>query len=232
MIKTFNDLKTDVITKLGIQTTDAYYTDTILNNWIKQGTRWATSFKKWPFTEGRVSSTFTGIEEWNFEGYKSDSFRIVQIGGKRLEKLNFEDYQILREEESDNDDRVYSDFGRTVFINPQIDLSGTLTCYGQYTPVDIDPTDLTSETVFSNGDEEGNEAIVEKVLEFAKTREKKLLEAQAHKVRASEILDLLYKKVTDEQFNYKTHSARGGMWKRIDVVAGELEDEMFKRNQF
>src|SRR3990167_1302562 len=100
MLTTFNDIKTDVINKLGIATTDANYTDAILNTWIQQGTRWATSYKKWPHTEGRVSTTFTGTEEWTFEGYRADSFRMMQIGGKRLEKLNFEDYQIFREEDS------------------------------------------------------------------------------------------------------------------------------------
>ena len=100
MLNTFGEIKTDVIEKLGISTTAAFYTDTILNDWIQQAERWATSFKKWPFTEGRVSTTFTAgtgenSDEWSFEGYKSDSFRILTIGGERHEKLNFEDYLIL-----------------------------------------------------------------------------------------------------------------------------------------
>jgi len=218
MLKTSSEIKNDVIQKLGISTTAAFYTDAILNDWIKQATRWATAYKKWPFTEGRVSTTFTGVEEWSFEGYKADSFRIMQIGGKRLEKLTFDDYQIFREEDSGANDRVFTDYGRLVFINPNIDLSGTLTAYGQYTPVDIDLTDATSTTVFSDGDEEGNEAIVEEVIAFANTREKKENESNFHHTRAVQILDSLYKKVADEQFNYKTHRTRGGMWRRIDVI--------------
>lgn len=233
MITTSGDIKTDILNKLGVSTTSAFYTDAILNNWIKSATRWATSYKKWPFTEGRVSTTYTSAnEEWSFEGYKADSFRIVQIGGKRLEKLNFEDYQIFKEEDSGANDRVFSDFGRLVFINPNIDLSGTLTAYGQYTPIDIDMTDTASTTVFSNGDEEGNEAIVEEVLSYAKIREKQEQESGYHHTRAMQILDSVYQKVAQEQFNYKTHRTRGGMWKRIDVVEGGVASDSISRDQF
>lgn len=232
MINTFNEIRNDVIVKLGINTTSAYYTETILNDWVKQATRWATAYKKWPFTEGRISTTFTSVEEWSFEGYKADSFRMIQIGGKRLDKLNFEDYQIFREEDSSGSDRVFTDFGRLVLINPNIDLSGTLTAYGQFTPADMDVTDLTATTVFSGGDEEGNEAIVEEVLSFANIREKKETEAQYHHERAKQILDVVYGKVAEEQFNYKTHRTRGGMWKRINVLDSGVEDDKIKRDQF
>lgn len=232
MLRNFDDLKTDVIRRLGISTTAAYYTDDILNDWIQQGERWATGFKKWPFTEGRISTTFvSSTEEWSFEGLKADSVRIARIGGKRLEKLNFEDYQIFREDRSADDDRVFTDFGRILFVNPNVDLSGTLTVYGQYAPAPIDVTDLTATTVFSDGDEEGNEAIVEKVLSFAKQRAQKK-ESDTHEARAKAILDRLWDKITKEQFNYKTHRARGGMWRRIDVVNGGVEDELLRRDQF
>lgn len=232
MVTTFNDIKTQVINKIGVPTTDAFYTDAVLDGWIKSATRWATAFRKWPFTEGRVSTTFTGVEEWSFEGYKADSFRIMQIGGKRLEKLNFEDYQIFREEDESGTDRVFTDYGRLVFINPNIDLSGTLTAYGQYTPVDIDSTDLTSTTVFSNGDDEGNEAIVEEVLSYAMKRRQDEQSATLYHSSAEKILTDLYARVNDEQFNYKTHRTRGGMWKRIDVVNSGVEDDMVRRDQF
>lgn len=232
MLTTSSEIKTEVLQRLGVTTTSTFYSDTILNNWIKTATRWATSYKKWPFTEGRVSTTYSSAsEEWSFEGYKADSFRMVQIGGKRLEKLTFEDYQIFREEDGGND-RVFTDFGRLVFINPSIDLSGTLTAYGQFTPVDIDMTDNDSTTVFSNADEEGNEAIVEEVMFYARTREQKDAEAQIHHTRATQILDTIQGIIEDEQFNYKTHAARGGMFERIDVVNGDLHDEIIKRDQF
>lgn len=222
------DIKDDIVRKLGVATTSAFYTDTILNGWIQEAGRWATAYKKWPFAEGRVSTTYSSVEEWSFEGYKADSFRIVTVGGKLLTKINFEDYLIMREERPTADDRVFSDFNRTMFINPNADVSGTLIAYGHLNPVDIDMTGGT--TLFSNFDEEGNEAIVEEVLNYANVREKKLKEAQFHHQRAELILEGLWKRVQDEQFNYKTHNR--GMFKRFDVLQGAEVSDLIKRDQF
>lgn len=232
MLSNFSDIQTDVVRKLGITTTAAYYTDAIINTWIQQAARWAAAYKKWPFTEGRVSTTYAGSEELSFEGYKAESFRMLVIGGKRYQKMNYEDYLILKEVEPNSTERVFSDYGRLVIVNAGAGDSGTLTAYGQYQPVDIDVTDNTAQTVFSNGDEEGNEAIVEKVLEFASAREKKSEEALLHLQKASAILETLWKKCEDEQYAYQTSRQRGGMFQRIDVVNGGLPGELYKRDQF
>lgn len=232
MLTTFNDIRTEVINRLGIETTAAFYTDTLLNQWIRGANRWATSYKKWPHTEGRLSTTWAGSEELLFEGYKADSFRFMQIGGKRLQKLSFDDYQIFREQTPAAADRVFSDFGRLVYINPNVDLSGTLTAYGQYVPVDIDVTDLASETVFSGRDEEGNEAIVLEVISYAKTKKQLDKEALVYHKSATDLLDALWKKIQDEQFAYQTHRTRGGMFKRIDVLNNRTEDDGVRRDQF
>ena len=232
MLSNFNDIKTDVIVKLGITTTSAYYTDAILDDWIQQAERWATSYKKWAFTEGRVSTTWAGTEELTFEGYKADSFRYLKVGDKVFQKLNFEDYLIMKEETPNANDRVYTDYGRLVMVNPKADASGTLTAYGQYTPLPIDVTDLTATTVFSGGDEEGNTAIVQEVLSYAFTRKEEPALVKFHHENAVAILDSIKGIIDDEQFNYHSHKTRGGMWERVDVIDGGLRDELFKRDQF
>lgn len=235
MLNNLGDIMTEVLVRNNRSTTDSFINDTILQDWTRQAHKWAAAFHKWPFTEGRTSTTFTtgtgeNSDEWSFEGYKADSFRILQIGGKRLTKLNLADYQIFREEQPDGDDRVFSDFGRTVFINPNIDLSGTLTAWGQYEPV-VDPTDLAATTVFSGYDEEGNEALVEKMSSYLKRREHLTAEAELHDKRASEKLEEIWKRIQDEQYAYQTHPDRGGMFERFDVLRGGPTDEI-KRDQF
>jgi hypothetical protein len=232
MIANFGDIKDQVVVRLGISTTSAFYTDDILNDWIQGATRWASAYKKWPMSEGRVSTTFTATEEWSFEGIKTDTIRLLQVGGDRFQKLNFEDYQIFREVEPGSDEKVYSDFGKIVFINPGADASGTLTVWAQYQPIDIDVTDTTAKTVFSDWDEEGNEAIVHKTLSYAFTREKKENEAAVHDAKAVSILERLWENIQGEQFQYQTHRSRGGMWKRINILAGGVDDEIIRRDQF
>jgi hypothetical protein len=240
MIKTFGDIKTSVIVKLGISTTtSSYYTDTIINNWIFEGARWATSFSKWPLTEGRLSTTFVaGTEEWGFEGLKAETVRFLKIGTERFRKLNFDDYQIFREEESSSTERVFSDFGRILFINPKTDASGTLAVYGQYAPKEMDvtsgasPSEITADTVFSASEQEGNEAIVEKVLSYAMTSERKPNDAENHHLKAVRILQGLEKRFAEEHYQYQTHPSRGGMFKRINVLKGGIADDLNKRDQF
>lgn len=238
-LNTNGDIITEVLVRNNITTTDAFVTDTILQGWLKDAHIWAMSYKKWPFTESRISTTFAGGgglggDEWYFEGYKADSIRMIQIGGKRLLKLNFQDYLIFREEESTGNDRVFSDFGRVVFINPYLDSSGTLVAYGQFQPV-LDVTDLSAQTGFSSWDEEGNEAIVEKMTGYLKRRLHEAGEAELYDKRASTKLDEIYKRVEDEQYAYQTHPDSQGMFKRIDVVKGRgggQSDPINNINQF
>lgn len=228
-INTAGDIITEVLVRNNRTTTDSFVTDTMLQDWLRDAHTWASAYKKWPNTEGRLSTTFTGTEEWFFEGYKADSIRFIKIGDKLLQKLNFKDYQTMKDERPDASDRVYSDFGRIVYINPSSDVSGTLVAYGQYQPV-LDPTDLTAETIFSSWDAEGNEAIVAKMTSYLKHREHLPDEAVTFDQMASVKLEELWKRVGEEQFAYQNRNT--GMWSRIDVIDGSLYDDEIKRDQF
>ena len=224
---------TEVLVRNNRTTTDSFVTDTILQDWLREAHNWATSLRPWPFTEGRYSTTFaTGTgpnsDEWFIEGYKADSIRFLTIGGKNHQKINFQDYLIFRDESSGSTDRVFSDHGRLVYVNPSTDATGTLVAYGQYQPL-IDPTDLTAETLFSSWNGEGNEALVEKMTSYLKRREHLPDEAELHDQRATAKLLEIYERITDEQFNYQDKGE--GMFKRIDVLNGGFEDDI-SENQF
>ena len=233
MLNTFADIKNEVLVRLSASTTLGFYTDAILNSWFNDAYSWAASFKKWPFTERRdnTATWSSGTEDYAYPSdFRSDGIRLLQVGTRRLQKLTFEDYQIFREEEDSADDRVWADFGRRFYINPNVDSSGTITVWGQYTPVPVDVTDTTVTTVFSDAEEEGNEAIVEKILEFAKTKEKKMQESLVHRQKAVDILDAIWKRIGDEQF--LAHTKNRGMFKRINILSGATEDELLKRDQW
>lgn len=230
-----SDIQTEVLVRTNNTTTAGFITDAFLNDWIRMAHVWACSYRKWPFSEIRDRTlSFSGTEETPYTSFtvpfKADSIRMLQIGGKLLTKLNMEDYLIFREQSPAGTDRVFSDYDRIVYINPSIDASGTITAYGQYQPT-LDPTDKTATTLFSTRDEEGNEALVEKMTSYLKRREHLPDEAEVHDQRASLKLDEVWTRVQDEQFNYKTHRDRGGMFTRIDVVDG-LNQGDFKRDQF
>ncbi|MAH46497.1 hypothetical protein CMI37_11735 [Candidatus Pacearchaeota archaeon] len=233
MIRTTGDIETEFLVRMQQSTTVAFITDTILDDWVDQAHVWASAYKKWPFTEGRNSTTYASVEEFVYpEGFKSDSIRYLKVGTKRLKKVLFREYQNYREDSDTGEDLIFSDFGGLYYINPNADISGTVTAYGQFTPRDFDRTDLTEVTVFSDREEEGNEAIIEKMMNYAKTREKKFAEADAHDLRAKTMLEEVWKRITDEQFGYQGHKS-AGIWQRIDVERGarvsdlDIEDRFF-----
>jgi len=213
---------TEVLVRNNRTTTDGFITQAMLSDWYIDANLWAGSVYKWPFTEGRVSTTFasgggTDSDEYNFEGYKADSFRIVTVGGERLTKLKFADYLIMKEESPDSTDKVFSDFNRTMFINQNAGLSGNTVCYGQVQEA-IDATDEDHESVFTNWDREGNEAIVSKMSSYLKRREHQLDEAQAFDLEAQTSLDKIWKKIQDEQYAYQTSPDREGIFSYFPVV--------------
>jgi hypothetical protein len=227
------NLATEVLVRSGKDTTSGWVTDTMLNDWLSQSHRFGAGYKKWPFTEGRTSTTFaTTSETWDFEGYKADSFRIITVGDRRLQKLNFEDYLIFKEESPSADDRVYSDFGGLVYVNTGADVSGTMTAYGQYMPANFDATDDTTETVFSEGNDEGNQAVIEEAISYVFRRDGKAQESIERHLLAKQLLDELWKRVLEEQYAYQTHPDRGGQYRRFDVLKGSVSDEILKRDQF
>lgn len=229
MLNNVGDLITETLVRNATNTADGFITDAMLQDWCRQSLMMAASYKKWPMTEGKVSTTFsTSVQDElgntliNYpEGWKADSVRIVYIGGKSLKKMNFESFLRYLENYSqnfaNNNRRIYSDYGRQIYVNSGIDLSGTMVIYGQYSPT-IDPTDLTATTFFSGYDEEGNEAILYFMSAFLNRRKKNFKLAQENESKAREILDGVWARIGDEQYKYQTGPE--SMFERIDVLTG------------
>jgi hypothetical protein len=228
------EIKTEILVRSGRDTTSAWLSEAFLNDWINQEHRWAAGYKPWPYTQGRTQTTYTGVEELNFEGYKADSFRFMQIGGERLQKLNFEDYQIFKEEQPDSSDKVFSSFGGLVYVNPNCGCSGTLVAYGQYQPAvipDGDGTDADEvETVFSPFGDEGNQAIIEKVLGNIANREGDVGTAVNKYQLAKALLEDLWRRCQDEK--HTEHTKDRGQWTRLDVINGYQYDDALDTDQF
>lgn len=246
-LRTVGDIITEVLVRNNRTTTDGFISDTIIQGWLKNAHMWATSLFKWPLTEGRASTTFAsyalnedGYRQGAYpEGWKSEGIRSLTIGGKKVKKTNFYKFQTFLENNPNDTSRIFTDRGRAIYVNPNIDLSGTVTAWGQYTPI-LDVTDMTATTVFSDSDEEGNEAIVFAMSSYLFERESPSVSVNRGKAvspsiaklqRAQDLLAQVWKRVGDEQFLYDTVQD-DGMFKRIDVLRGGFTEDQFKRDQF
>lgn len=226
MAKLFSDLQTEVLVELGNDTTSSFYTETMVRNWLDTAHKWACAYKKWPQTEYKdKSGTFTkSTEAYSYPnaGFRTDSIRILQIGADLFKKKNFEDYLKYRENYSDRDDKYFSDYGRTLYVNPNC-ASGTIYTYGQLTPVTLGSVaSSTSSTVFANSEDEVDEAIIEKAISLAYRKQKKLNESIAYENSAKAKLEEAWKRITDEQAMYQTIDKK--MFEDFDVLNGEINE--------
>ena len=169
-------------------TTTAFYTEQIIKDWFDDAHVWAASQYKWPFTEGRYSTTSasaaTNEDGWTTlqypEGFKSDSIRLMTVGSKRFDKKNFYKWQQFIQDNTSDTSKIFSDFNRVLYINPQAsDFSGTVTMWGQinvpesgYDTSSAGIGDPSTTTIFTDVANEGNEAIVAKMRSYAFQREK------------------------------------------------------------
>src|SRR3990167_1780750 len=212
MLNTIGDIITEVLVRGHQNTANGYITDEMLNDWLTEKHRWAASYMKWPFTEGRVSTTYASLatdEDGNLrgeypEGWKSDSIRMMRIAGYGIKKTNLQAFHRWREDSpsaNGENSRIFTDYGRLYYLSPNIDVSGTIAMWGQYTTAPLDVTDLTATTKFSNIDEDGNEAIVEAMLEPLFERCQNPNEAQKRKEKSVALLNGVWKRIGDEQLD-------------------------------
>lgn len=228
---TFATLISEVVVRGGIDTTAAFYTDSILEAEIDLAYKWATAYKKWPFTEYMdKSGAFTsGTEENSYPntGFRTDSIRLLKVGGDSFQKILFKDYLQFREDYSSNADKIFSDYGRVLYINPNC-ASGTIYAYGQLRPATFSVG--TDATIFANYDEEADEAIIERTLSLLYKRAKRMNDSIEADSRARQILDSLWQRIIDEQHGYLPKES--GMWERIDIVKGRYYKDTNNPLQF
>jgi len=234
-MNTQSQIINEFLVRQNTSTTASFFTDAITKSSFKNALQWAYSRRKWPFTEGISSTTYVTTTQDDFgntkilypEGWKPDSIRIALVGGKRLKKINYQDLLTFREERPGDSARLFSDYNNYIYINSAADVSGTLTVFGQYTPI-IDTTDDSASTLLPV---EANEAIVAKMQEYAMIREKKDENlVLAKRAEAEGILDLLYKNIQNEQFAYQTQDRN--MFEGFDVIKGQAPYGLIRRDQF
>ena len=245
---TQGDIIAEVLVRLNTSTTVGFYTDAMLSGWVSQANNWAASLHKWPFNEGRFSTTSAslGTSEDGYtvleypESLKSDSIRYLTIGGKKLDKKNFYKFAEFYENNPADTGKTYTDFARRVYINPNTGLTGTVVAWGQKNIDVLDASDPTANTIFTGITDQGNLALVQEVMSYALEREKsqpvimrgKIISASiaAHQL-AEEILDTIWKDYAEEQALYQD-TQNDGMFKRFDVLRGGYREDIFRRDQF
>lgn len=231
---------TEFLVRNNRTTTDSFITDSTLDMWLENAHQWAAAYHKWPFTESSGYLGTAGSETYaysNKDEIKADSVRtlVVDNGGgasayKRFQKTQFNEYLKYKEDYPAGTERIFTDYNRTIYINSVAGVSGSILAFYQARPAAI--TAASTTTVFTNWDDEGNEALVEKMTSYYKNREHLPDEAQLHDEKAKAVLEAVWQRVADEQAMYQSSPTSAGQFAYIDVLRGRARDDWFKRDQF
>jgi hypothetical protein len=223
----YSELQNQVLTRGGIDTTSTFITETNIREWLDSAHKWAAAYKKWPFTEYLDTSGYFvhGGQDYDYPNpyFKTDSIRLLFIGDaltnfKIFDKKVFNDFVKYVVDYPSGIDTIFSDYGRILYINRNC-ASGTIVCCGQLTPPTLGLVASSSaSTVFSNYDEEGDDAVIDKACSYAFRRMRKFNEANDFDQRARLALEELWKRVKDEQPMYQTKDRQ--IFSNIDVLNG------------
>ena len=224
----YADLQTQCFVRMATDTASTFITEKMVRDWLNISHIWAAGYKKWPFTEYMDSSGYftSGTVAYNYPNvnFKTDSIRMLGIGTMVAGGMNIFDKKIFSDfakylvDYSDATDKIFSDYRRILYINPNC-TSGSMVCFGQLTPPTLGLVESSAaSTVFSNYDEEGDDAIIDKVCSFAFRRMKKFQEAADFEARARTTLDELYKRIQDEQAQYQTKDRE--LFERMNIIDG------------
>jgi|SRR6185312_6005336 len=252
-LRTQGDIINQFLVRMNQSTTTGFYTDQILTDWCSNANQWAAAQYKWPFTEGRYSTTSTSAvtneDGWTTlqypEGFRTDSIRLLMVGGKHFQKRNFYKWQNFIENNSNDTSVIYTDYNRNIFVNPNAaNFSGTVVMWGQLNipqlASDNGIQDPTATTIFTDVENDGNEAIVHKMMSWAFDREKsptsivrgKMVSASAFQGQiADAILAAIWARIGEEQYAYQDTQDEG-MWHRFDVTRGGFKEDIFRRDQW
>lgn len=229
-----SELLSEFQQRLSINELSGFMSSTTIKSWIDRGNKWACSYKPWPFMEGAKYTTATSDEYYDYpEEFLSDSIselKVEQDDGSmdRYNKVRFKSYQRYREDREDGEDKIFSDYGRYYFINPNtISPGDTIELWGQETPDDL--TNDNDETPFKN-DHKGEEAILKYAMAIGLRKKKNFQEAEMEEKKAEKLLDEIWSRIAISQAEYDTKDKP--LFRRINILNGRTEDEINNENQF
>lgn len=243
-MRTGADIATAFLVRNNRTTADSFITDSYLDMWLDDAHKWAAGYKKWPMTENITELGTFGTEKLPYSGardtnIKMDSIRLLAVGNissigtmTPFKRVAYSEYLSYRQFTVAGVDAIFADFGRNVYVNTLASgASGTVYAFYQYLPATLGVG--TSTTIFSDYDDDANEAVVEKMTAYMKRREHLPQEAELHDARAEAKLDLVWKTIQDEKATYQPAPGSQGMWQRFDVLRGRgLQPSELSPNQF
>lgn len=210
-METRADIETEVIARLMVANNSVQFPPDRITKIVQDAYLWAGSLFFWPpLSRSRIFSTKPNTQSLNYDyydypvDYLTGSISRLYIDGKKYEKKAFQDFLDFCDQSNlaslppNSSSRFFAEYGRQFFVYPKVSVAGTDDglAWGSIQPLQLGaPND---KTIFSLWNDSGNEAIVKKGISVAMERLDSGF-ANEQKVEAIQLLQVIWKKVMDEQ---------------------------------
>lgn len=183
-MQTYLEMQTELISRLGVASNSTKFPTSRIQSLIKDAHLWATAL--YPFREltletdvsttGTSSTVLPNATEFTYPAaYRSNSIWLIFIGTNEYLKRNFDDLLRYSLNNPNSIKRRFADFGRKYYVFTSPAVSQTMKVYGQQQATQLSSSG--DKTIFSDANDDGNEAIVLKAMAVAQNKPDKEQEA-------------------------------------------------------
>jgi len=206
MINTLHDIVAEVTNRIGITTNSTFFTSTKINSVCVDAYNWSVALYQWPMLE-TAKKTTTQVNQYYYdypEGFMTDSVARVIVDGDLYELKNFDDFLNYKYETAVttvSGKKIAADYGKQIFIYPTPTVANLdIMIWGLEMPDELTENE---DTIFTDSDIMGNEAVVKKALSVLLAQANRKQEGQAEEAEAIAMLANLYSKILKRQAKYQ-----------------------------
>lgn len=195
-----------------------------IKRWLNMAKDKALSYRKWPFLEATGTDLIESGGSYPYPTLaKTKSVWLITVDGERFVKISYEDYLKYLEEFSSGDNKVWSEYDRTIHINGNAVIVGNaVIMYGQIGVVDMSTG--TDKTPFDEAEPSGDEAVIKfaRAIALGSEKLKNPVKATKENSEAKDILDDIWNRLMENKPR-EVRKSRPRL-KRINILTGTTRD--------
>jgi len=166
------EMETELVAQLQVADNSSLYPSTRITTLIQNAYKWATNLFIWTdLVKAKTANTAVSQRYYDYpEEFRSNTILRLDIDDDPYERKNYEDFLDYLENNSGTTKKMFANYGRLFFINPVATAVGSnnISAWGATQADDLSASD--TETIFTNNNPEGNEAVVQRALGVALKR--------------------------------------------------------------
>lgn len=208
---------------LSVETTDVFYTETIIDTFVNRAIKAIANLYPWQETQRAIKrDTAAGVDYYSYpNNIRTDSVYILTVDGEEYKKVTFRDFIRYQENNSGGTEKIYSDYRKKLFIypTPSTDGTGNINAWGHEVPDELSAD--TDTHIFSY------QSVLEEAIQMYAKGLALIKGRGSHYERGKALMgDAL----TMAQNEWKAQQRRQGEYKNVETVMWDYQDLLREGN--